>query len=140
VAQRASQSGAAAAVNKLAARLAGSDRRAGFVRINEDQATEAEALDKAVLAPVTKEPAKRDTAAEPRIRDLAGRDRQAARRAESVFTTAFPDYVALLNPQPIAIKDIQALLSTARRCSCMQPATRQLRLRDDPPARHVEAD
>jgi hypothetical protein len=50
VVQRASQSATAAAVNRLAARLAaGSDRLAGLVRNDQDLAAEAEALDKAVL-------------------------------------------------------------------------------------------
>src|SRR5262249_10934322 len=47
VAQRASQSSAAAAVNKLAVRLsAGSDRLSQLVRRDQDLAAEAEALDK----------------------------------------------------------------------------------------------
>jgi hypothetical protein len=65
VAQRATQSAAAAAVNKLAARLAaGSDRLAGLVRNDQNLAAEAEALGKAILAAVSKEPAKRAAAVE----------------------------------------------------------------------------
>ena len=61
VVQRASQSSAAAAVNKLAVRLAaGTDRLAQLVRKDQDLAGEAEALDKAIIAAVSKEPAKRD--------------------------------------------------------------------------------
>ena len=56
---------AASAVNKLAVRLAaGSDRLAELVRRDQDLAAEAEALDKAIVAAVSKERAKRDVAAE----------------------------------------------------------------------------
>jgi septal ring factor EnvC (AmiA/AmiB activator) len=72
--QRASQSAAAKAVNKLAARLAtGSDRLARLVRNDQDLAAEADTLDKAIIAAVSKEPAERDGAAEQRIRDAAER-------------------------------------------------------------------
>jgi hypothetical protein len=51
VAQRGSQSAAASAVNKLAVRLAaGSDRLAELVRRDQDLASEADRLDKAVIA------------------------------------------------------------------------------------------
>src|SRR5262249_21881380 len=70
VAQRASQSSAAAAVNKLAVRLsAGSDRLSQLIRKDQDLAAEAETLDKTIIAAVAKEPAQRDSAAEQRIRD-----------------------------------------------------------------------
>ena len=59
--QRGAQSSAASAVNKLAVRLAaGSDRLAELVRRDQDLAAEAEALDKALVAAVSKERSKRD--------------------------------------------------------------------------------
>ena len=62
VTQRAGQTSAASAISKLAVRLAaGSDRLAQLVRKDQDLAAEAESLDKAILAAVTKEPAKRDS-------------------------------------------------------------------------------
>ena len=65
VIQRGTQSSAASAVNKLAVRLAaGSDRLAELVRRDQDLAAEAEALDKSIVAAVSKERAKRDVAAE----------------------------------------------------------------------------
>jgi tetratricopeptide (TPR) repeat protein len=112
VVQRASQSAAAAALNKLAARLAaGSDRLAGLVRDDQDLAAQAEALDKVILAALSKQPAKRDAAAEQRTRDrLAEITRQRA-ALQGAFSAAFPDYAALSNPQPLTASDIQALLS-----------------------------
>ena len=67
VIQRGTQSSAASAVNKLAVRLAaGSDRLAELVRRDQDLAAEAEALDKSLVAAVSKERSKRDPAAEQR--------------------------------------------------------------------------
>ena len=112
VVQRASQSAAAAAVNKLGARLAaGSGRLAGLVRNDQDLAAEAEALDKAILAAVSKEPAKRDAAAEQRIRERLAEIAKQRTALQGVFAAEFPDYAALSNPQPLAVKEIQALLS-----------------------------
>jgi hypothetical protein len=70
VVQRASQTTAAAAVNKLGARLAaGSDRLAQLVRKDQDLAAEIETFDKAIIAAVSKEPGQRDATGEQRIRD-----------------------------------------------------------------------
>jgi tetratricopeptide (TPR) repeat protein/CHAT domain-containing protein len=112
VAQRASQSSAAAAVNKLAVRLsAGSDRLSQLIRKDQDLVAVAETLDKTIIAAVAKEPAQRDSAAEQRIRDrLAG---IAAERngLQQIFAKEFPDYAALSNPLPLTGKEVQALLS-----------------------------
>ena len=65
--QAGTQSSAASAVNKLAVRLAaGTDRLAQLVRRDQDLAGEAETLDKAIVAAVSKERAKRDAASEQR--------------------------------------------------------------------------
>ena len=61
VVQRASQNSAAAAVAKLAVRLAaGSDRLALLVRQDQDLSAEAKRLDDAVIAAVSTEPEQRD--------------------------------------------------------------------------------
>ena len=70
VIQRASQTAAGQALNALAVRFsAGSGRLAQLVRKDQDLAGEAANLDKAILAAVSQEPAKRNAAAEQRIRD-----------------------------------------------------------------------
>jgi CHAT domain-containing protein/Tfp pilus assembly protein PilF len=112
VIQRGTQSSAASAVNKLAVRLAaGSDRLAELVRRDQDLASEAEALDKAIVATVSKDASKRDAASEAR-----GRARLTAIAAEraslqKTLATEFPDYAALSNPLPVTGKELQALLS-----------------------------
>jgi CHAT domain-containing protein len=112
VVQRASQTSAATAVNKLAVRLsAGSDRLAKLVRNDQDLAAEAEALDKSIIAAASKGPSERDAAREQRMRDrLAVIDQQRG-VLQKVFATEFPDYAALSNPQPLAAREIQGLLS-----------------------------
>ena len=93
--QRGTQSSAASAVNKLAVRLAaGSDRLAELVRRDQDLSAEAEALDKALVAAVSKERSKRDPAAEQRT--------QARLAAISTRT-------------PVAAKDLVGGISRLRR-------------------------
>ena len=112
VVQRGTQSSAASAVNKLAVRLgAGNDRLAQLVRRDQDLAVEAETLDKAIVAAVSKDRSKRDPAAEQRNR--ARLTAIAGERAtlQKTFAAEFPDYAALSNPLPMTAKEIQALLS-----------------------------
>jgi CHAT domain-containing protein/Tfp pilus assembly protein PilF len=111
VIQRGTQSSAASAVNKLAVRVAaGSDRLAELVRCDQDLASEAETLDKAVVAALSKQ-GQRDAAAAQR-----GRERLAAIAAEraslqKTFAAEFPDYSALSNPLPLKANEIQSLLA-----------------------------
>jgi CHAT domain-containing protein/Tfp pilus assembly protein PilF len=112
VIQRGTQSSAASAVNKLAVRIAaGNDRLAELVRQDQDLGSEAEALDKAIVAAVSKDRTKRDAAAEARAK--AWLVAIAAERATLQKTLAreFPDYAVLSNPLPMTAKEIQALLS-----------------------------
>jgi CHAT domain-containing protein/Tfp pilus assembly protein PilF len=110
--QHGAQSQAAAAVNKLAVRLAaGSDRLADLVRRDQDLAAEAEALDKAIISAVSGAAPKRDAAAE--NRDKARLAAIAAERAalQKTLAVEFPDYAALSNPLPLTTSEIQSLLS-----------------------------
>src|ERR1700682_3953746 len=110
--QRGTQSSAASAVNKLAVRLAaGTDRLAQLVRRDQDLATEAETLDKAIIAAVSKERSKRDPAAEQRSRERLAVISAERASLQKTFATEFPDYAALSNPPPMTAKEIQALLS-----------------------------
>jgi CHAT domain-containing protein/tetratricopeptide (TPR) repeat protein len=112
VVQRASQTAAAVAVNKLAVRLmAGSDRLAQLVRKDQDLAAETETLDKAIVAAVSTEPGQRDTANEQRIRNRLAAITAERQALAKVFAAEFPDYAALSKPQPLTVEDIQGLLS-----------------------------
>jgi CHAT domain-containing protein/Tfp pilus assembly protein PilF len=110
--QRGAQSSAASAVNKLAVRLAaGTDRLAQLVRRDQDLAAEAETLDKAIIAAVSKERSKRDAAAEQRSRERLAAISSERAGLQKTFAAEFPDYAALSNPLPMTAKEIQALLS-----------------------------
>jgi CHAT domain-containing protein/tetratricopeptide (TPR) repeat protein len=110
--QRGTQSSAASAVNKLAVRLAaGTDRLAELVRRDQDLAAEAESLDKAIVAAVSKERARRDPAAEQRSRERLAVIATERAGLQKTFAVEFPNYAALSNPLPMTAKEIQALLS-----------------------------
>jgi CHAT domain-containing protein len=110
--QRGTQSSAASAVNKLAVRLAaGNDRLAELVRRDQDLQAEAEGLDKAIVAAVSKERSKRDVAAEQRSRSRLAVIAIERASLQKTFTSEFPNYAALSNPLPMTAKETQALLS-----------------------------
>jgi len=112
VVQRGAQSSAASAVNKLAVRLAtGNDRLAELVRKDQDLASEAETLDKVIIAAVAKDRSKRDAAAEQRSRDRLAAIAAERASLQKIFASEFPDYAALSNPLPMTAREIQALLS-----------------------------
>lgn len=110
--QRGTQSSAASAVNKLAVRLAaGSDRLAELVRRDQDLAAESEALDKAIVSAVSKQAAQRDLTAEQRSRTRIAAIANERGGLQRTLAVEFPDYASLSNPLPLAVKDIQPLLS-----------------------------
>jgi CHAT domain-containing protein/Tfp pilus assembly protein PilF len=112
VIQRGTQSSVASAVNKLAVRLAaGSDRLAELVRRDQDLGAEAEALDKSIVAAVSKERSKRDAAAEQRDRARLAAIATERASLQKTLSAEFPDYAALSNPLPLTVKEIQLLLS-----------------------------
>jgi CHAT domain-containing protein/Flp pilus assembly protein TadD len=112
VVQRASQTAAGQALNALAVRFsAGNDRLAQLVRQDQDLAVEADKLDKAIIAAVSEEPAKRNAEAEQRTRDRSAAVAKERSDLQGIFAKEFPDYAALSKPQPLTVKNIQALLA-----------------------------
>ncbi|QHO73558.1 hypothetical protein ACH79_13780 [Bradyrhizobium sp. CCBAU 051011] len=112
VIQRGTRSSVASAVNKLAVRLAaGSDRLAELVRRDQDLASEAEALDKSIVAAVSKERSKRDPASEQRARARLTAIATERASLQKTLSAEFPNYAALSNPSPMTVKEIQSLLS-----------------------------
>jgi CHAT domain-containing protein/Tfp pilus assembly protein PilF len=110
--QRATQSSAASAVSKLAVRLAaGNDRLAELVRRDQDLSAEAEALDKAIVAAVSRERSKRDLAAEQRAKARFAAISAERPSVQKTLSAEFPDYAALSSPVPMTVKEIQSLLS-----------------------------
>jgi CHAT domain-containing protein len=111
VIQRASQTSTAAALNKLNVRFsAGNDRLAQLVRKDQDLAAEAERLDRAIVEAVSKEPSKRDSVVEQRIKDRLDEASKERNELQQVFVRDFPNYAALSKPEPLTAKEIQSLL------------------------------
>jgi CHAT domain-containing protein len=103
VIQRGTQSSAASAVNKLAVRLAaGSDRLAELVRRDQDLASEADTLDKSIVAAVSKERSKRD--------DLGKASDASGKAGLFDLALAHELYGMLLAPVDALIKDKPSLL------------------------------
>jgi CHAT domain-containing protein/Tfp pilus assembly protein PilF len=110
--QRGAQSQAAAAVNKLAVRLAaGSDRLALLVRGDQDLAEEAGSLDKAIIAAASSPAAKRDVAAERRNKTRLAAIATERATLQARLALEFPNYAALSDPPPLQVRDIQSLLA-----------------------------
>jgi CHAT domain-containing protein len=81
------------------------------VRKDQDLTAEAEALDKTVIAFVSKPPAQRSAAAEEQVRTQIVEVKAEREKLQQVFNERFPDYAALSRPQPVSIPDTQALLA-----------------------------
>jgi CHAT domain-containing protein/Tfp pilus assembly protein PilF len=112
IVQNAWQTSAGEALNALSVRFsAGDGRLAQLVRRDQDLRAEEEQLRKAITDAVSKEPAKRDSRAEQKIRDRIGAIAKERDDIEDVFVKEFPDYAALSKPQPLVLRDIQSLLA-----------------------------
>jgi CHAT domain-containing protein len=112
VVQRAFHTAAGEALNALAVRFsAGSGRLAELVRKDQDLAFQARNLDNALIAAVSGEPSMRDAAAEQKIRFQIAATAKERSELDGIFTREFRDYSALSRPEPLKLKEIQALLA-----------------------------
>jgi CHAT domain-containing protein/Flp pilus assembly protein TadD len=112
VVQRASQTSAGKALNDLAARVsAGSGRLAELVRKDQDLAAEAAGLDKRLISAASQGGgARAEAGAGQDVRDRIAAVAKERDDLSKVFSQEFPDYLALSRPEPLTVKDIQALL------------------------------
>ena len=103
---------AAGSLAQMAARNAkGDNDLARLVRERQDLVTEWQGKDQLLTTARGKPPAQRDASAEEVLRTrLAAID---ARRVEidTTLSNRFPDYVALTNPEPLGIADVQSQLN-----------------------------
>jgi CHAT domain-containing protein/Tfp pilus assembly protein PilF len=112
VAQQASQTAAAQALNTLTVRFAaGNGQLAQLVRQDQDLANESANLDKTIIAAAAKKPLQRDAAAEQTMRGRVAAIATERDQLQAIFRREFPDYAALSNPPSLAVKDIQPLLA-----------------------------
>jgi tetratricopeptide (TPR) repeat protein/CHAT domain-containing protein len=112
VVQQATSSAASSAINQLSIRFAaGNDQLAQLVRRDQDLAGENENLDKLFIAAIAKEPSKRDSPTEQRIRDRLKSIATERTEVETSLNQRFPNFAALSKPVPVSVKDTQALLA-----------------------------
>ena len=100
------------AVKKVAQRFAaGTGDLAKMVRKDQDLQQEAEALDRNLIAAVSKTPEERNATAEENLRKRLGEITLERKALENVLRERFSDYVALANPPPLSLEDTQKLLT-----------------------------
>jgi CHAT domain-containing protein len=112
VVQFTSSSSAAGAMQKLAQRYAaGSNELAQLVRRDQDLIAESDKVDKALIAAVSRQPEQRNQFGEDRIRARLSEIGSERSQIGTILAQRFPDYVSLSRPQPLTLKETQALLS-----------------------------
>jgi tetratricopeptide (TPR) repeat protein len=110
-AQRADQSAAAAALRQMTLRFsAGGGALASAIRNQQDLATEAKKLDRALIAALAKPAAQRNEDAEKALRQQAKTVDDAIAALNDEIKKSFPDYAALAAPEPLSIEAAQQLL------------------------------
>lgn len=110
-AQLAGQTSAAAALTQMAARFsAGDSALAKAVREQQDLIGEWQALDKDLVAALSKPANARDAKAEEALRDKRDRIEGRIAALSAKLEEAFPEYAALVNPKPLALAETQTLL------------------------------
>ncbi len=111
VAQWANQSGAASAVNQMAARFAvGADRLGSLVRQQQDLSGQFQSLDRKLLAEVSKPGGDRNAAREKDVRAKLADVGAQLDRLNVQIGSEFPDYAALTRPKPLTEEEVHTLL------------------------------
>jgi CHAT domain-containing protein/Tfp pilus assembly protein PilF len=112
VLQFASSSAVADAVQKLTQRYAAATNElAQLVRYDQDLSAEMDRIDKTLISAVSKIPQQQNQANEDRMRTRLSEIQSERSQIWTVLARRFPDYVALSRPQPLTLKETQALLS-----------------------------
>ncbi len=113
VAQWASQSSAAAAVEQMGLRFAAGDNAlAALVRESQDLAATHRANDAALTAVLGKSAGERKEPAVAALRRQMAETESKLTAIASELEQKFPDYVALARPQPLKADEVQKLLTT----------------------------
>jgi CHAT domain-containing protein/Tfp pilus assembly protein PilF len=112
-AQRAKESSAAAALAQMAARLgAGDSELSTLVREQQDLVQQWQALDKAIIAAVSRPAEQRDSSAETELRQQKADIENRLTATNAKLSSDFPEYATLANPKPLSVADTQQLLGS----------------------------
>ena len=111
VAQLSTQTAAAAALTKMAARVgAGSSKLATLARDLQDATGELQAVEKAILEAVLKAPKERNPGHEQHLRRREAELKQQVQAINARLAAEFPDYAALASPKPLTVAEVQSSL------------------------------
>jgi CHAT domain-containing protein/tetratricopeptide (TPR) repeat protein len=111
IAQWAQHSQAAAALSQMAARFAkGEGELARLVRERQDLVGRYRILDRKLTAALAKAEAERHPQQEDTWRRDMGEVEKRIAAIDAQFSQKFPDYAALASPEPLSVRDTQALL------------------------------
>jgi tetratricopeptide (TPR) repeat protein len=111
IAQWATQSAAAAAVQQMGLRFAaGSDALAALVRERQDLTTLWRERDKALIAALSQPQSEQSPAAIGRLRDELAATEGTLAANTARLEREFPEYAALANPKPLKSDEVQQLL------------------------------
>lgn len=104
-------SGTSAAIARMAARFAGGDDPIAALIKRKQDALERQAKDEAALVDAASlPPERRDAAGEQALRDELARLGEDIEAADRELNSRVPDYQELIRPEPLAVKQVQALL------------------------------
>ena len=111
-AQRAKESSAAAALTQMAARFATGDSELSMVvREQQDLVQQSLAIDKAIIAAVSKPAEQHDNTAETELRQQKSDIEKRLVEVAAKLSSDFPDYAILANPEPLSVAGTQSLLA-----------------------------
>jgi TPR repeat protein/CHAT domain-containing protein len=112
IAQWAQHPSAAAAVSQMAARFAAdSGEFAALLREQQDSAGKYQALDKSLIAELTRPSAQRSREHETRARETFAELDRHLKDLSNQLSSRFPRYAELVNPKPLSAANLQKLLA-----------------------------
>jgi CHAT domain-containing protein len=111
-AQWATQSAAGAAVSQMGTRLlATNDALAQLIRERQDTANALHALDKTLVAELSKPTSEGGRSQPDALRRRMSEHEQRLQQLDQRLAAAFPEYASLSNPRPLKAHDVQKLLA-----------------------------
>lgn len=104
-------SGTESAIAKMAVRFAnGSDELANLVRGKQDAVSSLASVEAQLVKAVSKPPEKRNAAGEQELRNNSARLARVIDGLDAQLTRRFPEYQELTRPEPLDVRQVQALL------------------------------
>jgi len=111
IAQMSRASSVSQSVAQMSARFAQrGDELSGMIREQQDMRDSLSRAEKALFSALVRPSDKRDPVAEAEQQKILETTREQLRKQEKMVSERFPEYAALVNPSPLGIQQLQALL------------------------------